>query len=169
MRQELLHAGPSFWRAPPSTSTTISPADGDPFGCLSLFFFEPDTEDGLALKDAFKIQFEEVANQLDEKQKSDIIDEAVGIFRMCLGLVAALDEALMQKTMEGTHAKLVAEAALSPLDVAPSIPLLKRGRRAFQTRTAVVLMGVALTLYFYVVAFTGSSGSNGESVLSGDW
>lgn len=169
MRQELLHAGPVFWRTPPSTSATVSPGSGDPFGCLSLFFFEADTRDGLAIKEEFRNRFEEVAAQLDEKQKSDIIDEAVGIFRICLELIAALDKALMQAVMEGTQAKLVAQAALSPMAVAPPVRLLKDRWLSFMTRTALPLMGVCLILYFYFEGFTGRSDLKGESILNGDW
>ena len=166
MRSEMIKAGPSFWRTPSQKRNSCSvpsekPSTGeDPFGCLSFWFFDTGTNDGLLLKDEFKHKFEDIAAQLDEKQKADIIDESVNVFRLCSTLIGALDGTFL-------HQGHTRPSAIPPLlSSRPSLHNLLH--RDSQTLLCFTAISIGLLFLFYHTVLQGRGSQTGFSSL-GDW
>jgi hypothetical protein len=58
--------------------------------CLSFWQFEGG-DDGLDIKNDFKRRFDNVAAQLTASERTDVVEEAVQIFKMCREMVELLD------------------------------------------------------------------------------
>jgi heme oxygenase len=58
--------------------------------CLTFWHFDGD-RDGEDIKDKFKARFEAVAAQLSEREKAQIVEEAVEVFQICGTVVEHLD------------------------------------------------------------------------------
>ena len=91
IRQQLLDAGPVFWRASDfqiEKSSFRSPRNA--VAGFSLFYFEGE-RDGEDIKADFKQRLEFAEEILSAKERDDVVDEAQWIFEACIGLVDDLD------------------------------------------------------------------------------
>lgn len=110
LRQQMINAGPDFWLAPQNVQSA------EDYGCLSLWFFDR-TSDGEDLKNFFKDGFEDIALRLDDSQRSDIVNEAVNLFKMCSQIIEdVLDKSMLEDAVTGTNdeEKLAAALASKP-------------------------------------------------------
>lgn len=61
-------------------------------GCLTFWQFDGD-QDGTDVKTIFKSRFETLAAELTDLERQDVVEEAVEIFKICVGIVEELDVA----------------------------------------------------------------------------
>ena len=100
IRDQLVAAGPKFWHtSDPGANSTEEYANAD--SCLSFWHFEGG-DDGLGIKDDFKRRFDTVAAQLTASERTDVVEEAVQIFKMCREMVELLDSKTEPKQVEET-------------------------------------------------------------------
>ena len=97
IRDQLAWAGTEFWG---TESFNID--------CLSFWEFAGD-EDGDDIKHEFVTQFNVVAGALSERERQDVVDEAIQVFEACAQLVALLD----QKTQLGSPEAVAGSSATS--------------------------------------------------------
>jgi heme oxygenase len=95
IRDQLVAGGPEFWHTSnPSINSTEEYANTD--SCLSFWQFEGG-DDGIDIRDDFKRRFDTVAAQLTASERTDVVEEAVQIFKMCREMVELLDSYTVPK------------------------------------------------------------------------
>jgi hypothetical protein len=98
IRDQLVASGPEFWHtSDPGANFTEEYANAD--SCLSFWQFEG-SDDGLDNKNDFKRRFDTVAAQLTASERTDVVEEAVQIFKMCREMVELLDSKTEPKQVE---------------------------------------------------------------------
>jgi heme oxygenase len=98
IRDQLVAAGPEFWHSSDlGGSSTGEDANTD--SCLSFWQFRGE-DDGVGIKNDFKRRFDTVAAQLTVSERTDVVAEAVQIFKMCREMVELLDSSTEAKQVE---------------------------------------------------------------------
>jgi heme oxygenase len=100
IRDQLVAGGPEFWHtSDPGANSTEGYANAD--SCLSFWQFEGG-DDGLGIKNDFKRRFDIVAAQLTASERTDVVEEAVQIFKMCREMAELLDSKSEPRQVEET-------------------------------------------------------------------